>query len=302
MKTLTNKLVTSVLALVLTGAALSIGVFAWFTVNNTATVDSFEANVQTGDGFYVSLDGTAWYSTITSAMIQDVVDNSSFTEFNALTSTDGTTLTDLDGDPASAGSYIEFNLYFVGSDAFTEIELSDLVLSSLGAQWMPGIAVPGTRSENDANIVINEFASNAARVSFENIYETAVVVVEQSAGTNDNTTGFGTFATNEAVLFYNAIMDEPISSGDFPSSPIATIEAGTTVSLGALVENNEPDPISPIVPTPAILNTIESTTGTYKKGGVTVRVWIEGWDEQSFNAILADTLSVSFTFTGLMQP
>src|SRR5690554_6271290 len=237
MKTLTNKLVTSVLALVLTGAALSIGVFAWFTVNNTATVDSFEANVQTGDGFYVSLNGTEWYSTITSGMIQDVVDNSSFTQFNALTSTDGTTLTDLDGNAASPGSYIEFNLYFVGSDAFTEIELSDLVLSSLGAQWMPGIAVTGTQSENNANVVITEYASNAARVSFKNIYTPAVVVVEQSANTDGNTTGFGTFETNEAVLFYNAIMDEPILPEDFPSNPIATTKAGTTVSLGALVAN-----------------------------------------------------------------
>src|SRR5690554_6835898 len=138
MKSLTNKLVMSVLALVLTGAALSIGVLAWFTVNNTATVDAFEASVQTGDGFYVSLNGTDWRSTITSTEIQAAIDDDNVT-FAALTTPDGLALEDLEGNPAAATSYIEFNLYFVGSNNFDEIELTNLVMSSDGASWMPGV-------------------------------------------------------------------------------------------------------------------------------------------------------------------
>ncbi|WP_168711885.1 hypothetical protein [Acholeplasma laidlawii] len=48
MKSLTNKLVMSVLALVLTGVALSVGVLAWFTINNRATIEAFTGTVQTG--------------------------------------------------------------------------------------------------------------------------------------------------------------------------------------------------------------------------------------------------------------
>ena len=57
MKSLTNKLVMSVLALVLTGVALSVGVLAWFTINNRANVEKFSGTVQTGQGFYISGDG-----------------------------------------------------------------------------------------------------------------------------------------------------------------------------------------------------------------------------------------------------
>lgn len=305
MKTLTNKLVMSVLALVLTGVALSVGVFAWFTVNNTATVQSFNGSVQTGDGFYVSLDGSTWVSTILAEDIQAIIDGSSFTEFMDLTSPDGVELNTLAGSAPATG-YIEFNLYFVGSNAFTEIELTDLIISSIGRTWIPGISVEGTRSEGAANDPITEYAANAARVSFENLFDSSVVVGEQAVGVNGNTLGFGAFATNEAVLFYNAIMETALTSGQFPAADLTTVQPGSLVdvSLGALVPHTTANPsgIAAITPTADILNTIADTSGDYKKGAITVRIWIEGWDEQALNAILTDVLTVGFTFTGLLTP
>ncbi|MCF7932629.1 MAG: hypothetical protein K9K93_05630 [Acholeplasmataceae bacterium] len=39
-------------------------------------------------------------------------------------------------------------------------------------------------------------------------------------------------------------------------------------------------------------------TGYTFSDGVTIRIWIEGWDPDMFNAILEDIITASFTFTG----
>src|SRR5690554_4732348 len=141
MKTLTNKLVTSVLALVLTGAALSIGVFAWFTVNNRANIESFTGRVQTGEGFYVSLDGQTWVNEIDSATLQDEIGN---VTFRAMTSQDGETFQEYDSNTTlveAADGFIVFNLYFAGSNSLDEIQVSSLTLSGSETNWIPGVSV-----------------------------------------------------------------------------------------------------------------------------------------------------------------
>lgn len=306
MKSLTNKLVMSVLALVMTGVALSIGVYAWFTVNNTATIDAFEANVQTGEGFYVSLNGTNWQNTITS---DDLTDAGLLNvTFVPLTSADGVALTNLDGSAALAGGYIQFDLLFVGSEALSNVQLTNILLSSTATSWIPGVDVAGTRSAGAPNAAITEYASNAARVSFKDLSTAATItVVEQSeealadANSTDatfgNSLGKGSFLTNEAVLFYNAIMSVDIEETAFTAATLpSTIEAGTGVntSVAALSSTNTTGK------TFTVGETITGVIGEdYKVGALTVRVWIEGWDQEAFNSILSGTLSVSFSFTGI---
>src|SRR5690554_7755476 len=130
MKSLTNKFILSVLSLVLTGVALSVGVYAWFTINNTASIEQFSASVQTGEGFYVSLDATdntSWRNTITTTEIQTEI---GAVTFLALTSEDGMVINDFDGDPAASGAYIEFDLYFVGSANLNYVVLTSLTLDT----------------------------------------------------------------------------------------------------------------------------------------------------------------------------
>ncbi|CDR30548.1 Uncharacterised protein [Acholeplasma oculi] len=307
MKSLTNKLVMSVLALVMTGVALSIGVYAWFTVNNTATIQAFEADVQTGEGFYVSLNGTDWKNTITTADLTTAVSSVTFV---ALTSEDGVALTNLDTTAAAVGGYIEFDLLFVGSNALTSIELTNILLSSTTSSWIPGVDVAGTRSAGAPNTAITEYASNAARVSFEDLFTaSAVTVVEQASGAlgdtlttgaNGNSLGMGTFAGNEAVLFYNAIMDDAILETEFDAAALVEptlIPAGNGINaaVGTLYTNDTATSLTFNVP-----GSVTGVIGTnYKIGALTVRVWVEGWDQEAFNSILSGTLSVSFSFTGI---
>src|SRR5690554_5248371 len=197
MKTLTNKLVTSVLALVLTGAALSIGVFAWFTVNNRANIEQFTGRVQTGEGFYVSTDGQNWVNQIDSATMQNFADG---VTFRAMTSEDGITFKEYNSSSVltdATDGFIEFTLYFAGSTALDQIQVSSLTLTGSQTSWIPGRLVNGTRQAGEglgANDPITDYVSNAARVSFEDIIANAgSIIFEQSDLTDGNSLGFGDY-------------------------------------------------------------------------------------------------------------
>src|SRR5690554_5423232 len=195
MKSLTNKLVMSVLALVLTGVALSVGVLAWFTINNRATIEAFTGTVQTGEGFYVSLDGNNWKNTLTSTEMQAAAGTVTFVP---LTSEDGVSLYDLGSESPATSGFIEFNLLFAGSANLNNIIIDSLTLSGTQTSWIPGIYVAGTRQidASAANTPIIDYVSNAARVSFQDMVTTSTsTIFEQSVGTDSNSLGFGTFTT-----------------------------------------------------------------------------------------------------------
>ncbi|ABX81621.1 hypothetical protein [Acholeplasma laidlawii] len=300
MKSLTNKLVMSVLALVLTGVALSVGVLAWFTINNRATIEAFTGTVQTGEGFYVSLDGTTWKNTLTTTEMQTAAGAVTFVP---LTSQDGIALYDLGSSTAATAGFIEFDLLFAGSANLNNIIIDSLTLSGTQTSWIPGIYVPGTRQTGapDANTPILDYVSNAARVSFQDMITTTTsTIFEQSVGTDTNSLGFGTYATNEAILFYNAIMDTDLVENDFDTAAAAlalkpTEQAGNGLTVVVAALNPNGTVISGYTYDTSSLTAIGGSSA--KVGAITVRVWVEGWDQEAFNAILSGVLTVNFNFT-----
>src|SRR5690606_34897641 len=115
--------------------------------------------------------------------------------------------------------------------------------------------------------------------------------------------GKGAFATNEAVLFYNAIETTDLTQGQFdgatlPSTiaPAASMTAlvtplyTTTAATTAGWEPNLPAGVLNVLGTDAEVAYIR------------VRVWIEGWDQEAFNAILSGTISISLDFDGYDAP
>ena len=306
MKTLTNKLVTSVLALVLTGAALSIGVFAWFTVNNRANIEQFTGRVQTGEGFYVSTDGQNWVNQIDSTTIQSLAGN---VIFKAITSEDGITFKEYNASTVltdATDGFIEFTLYFAGSAALDQIQVSSLTLTGSQTSWIPGRLVAGTRQLDEnlgANDPITDYVSNAARVSFEDILGTFTSVIFEQADTVDgNSLGFGTYETNEAILFYNDIMDTPIPEDDFDTAALntkSTSQAGTnlTVPVASLVDLATFNADSGVTADTTQLTSIGGDDAQF--GAITIRVWVEGFDQEAFNAILSGLLTVEFNFVGI---
>ena len=55
MKKLTQKLVLSVITMALVVVALGTSTFAWFTLQNTASLEQFSGQVTAGEGMEVSL-------------------------------------------------------------------------------------------------------------------------------------------------------------------------------------------------------------------------------------------------------
>ncbi len=72
-KNLKKKALFPVIAMVLVSVvALSSATYAWFTTGNDATVNNLNVQVVAADGIQVSVDGTNWKSTITSADLADI--------------------------------------------------------------------------------------------------------------------------------------------------------------------------------------------------------------------------------------
>lgn len=281
MKQLTNKFVLSVLALIITGVALSAGVYAWFTINNTATVNEFEADVRAGSGLWVSTDNENWSVSVSDLDFSGVT-------FDAYTSEDGISLVDLSDVDATTGSYIEFNLYFLASEDISSLLLSSLTLSSEAAStWTSEVAV-ADYAEGD---VITGYVSNAARVSFQDDLAATptAVIYEQEAGINGNTVGFLTETTNFAFLYYNAVAatNAGLTPLNFANAPAQT--TFTTANTGEEVATFD-------TTVPAAVENNPDADVYVNYASITVRVWIEGWDSEAMNAILGSTLKVSFVF------
>lgn len=309
MKSLTSKFVLSVLSLVLTGVALSVGVYAWFTINNAAEVQAFTTEVRAGSGFYVSLNGSDWTNIITTEQIEALIDADNF-RFDNVTSPDGVTMKTLAGDAANTLNYIEFPLYFAGNAALDNVRLSGMTLTGTPTSWIPGINVPGTRAASPANpsAAITDYASNAVRVSFEDQLASSnptITVVEQADGVNGNSLGKGAFATNEAVLFYNAIETTDLTSGQFDAAtlPSTIAPAASMTSLVTPLYTTTAAAASPAGWEPNLPAGVLNVLGTDAEVAyIRVRVWIEGWDQEAFNAILSGTISISLDFDGYDAP
>lgn len=307
MKSLTSKFILSVLSLVLTGVALSVGVYAWFTINNTAQVDQFSADVRAGSGFYISLNGTQWYTDITTDMITEYLSTAKPNfQFDNVTSPDGVTFKTLGGATANTANYIEFPLYFAGNASLNYVQLTGLTIGGTQTDWVPGINVPNTRAASPANpsTPVTDYASNAVRISFaDQLYDnTQMITVFEKGTSQGNTLGKGaSFTENEAVQFYNAVEDNDITEAMYN----AAVLPPTLQAANSGMEEN-------VAPLYAIGGFASEVWGIEKlPPGVTnvlgedaevafmmVRVWIEGWDAQAFNAILSGTVTLSFDFQG----
>lgn len=310
MKSLTSKFILSVLSLVLTGVALSVGVYAWFTINNTAQVDSFSADVRAGSGFYISLNGSQWYTEVSTTMITEYLNSAKPNfQFDNVTSPDGVTFKTLAGGSANTANYIEFPLYFAGNASLNYVQLTGLTIGGTQTDWVPGINVPNTRAASPANpsAPITDYASNAVRISFaDQLYDvdndTQLITVLEKGTTQGNTLGKGvSFTDNEAVQFYNAVEDVDITSTMYNDAVIApsiqAADSGMEVNVAPLYAIG--DFASSVWGITGLPTGVTNVLGTDAEVAfMMVRVWIEGWDAQAFNAILSGTVTLSFDFQG----
>ena len=287
-----RRILTSVVMLVLMVVALSSGVFAWFTINTKTEATSLEGTAEALDGgFLISTSGVSG-TYATSVSLSDVT--SEGFKFVDTTTTNGIKMVDMNGVVIDSG-YLEFDLYFLTGEERDTIYLTYLEIKDVtpGASWVAEKDISYGDSETlKQGTIMKSNLSSALRVSIQeesletsNIFEKSgskdninvVFDSNKETATFNNTTGFGGFAAD----YYKAIMNETLTVPD--REDIIINEDHTTNTKIAKAIKTDTSGLG-----------VDETFNHYSK--VTVRVWLEGWDGEAFNAIHSGKVSLTFNF------
>lgn len=301
MRKLTTKLLFAIISVAFALVALGTTTFAWFTLSDTATVSTFDAQITAGEGIEISLDGTNYYTTIPATEIQNKI-NQLNVELKDVTSNDGKQFFYLNSgtaiDYTSFGTakkpYIEFDLFFRSPSA-TGVILNNYEFTSkhvvqveypensgeMVEQVVEGISWPAdvtfTNSfgvEVTAGTPATYYAHAALRMSLtpvnnESSEEETAVVYQAPEVTGKNKAIGATPIGNGMVDYYNKKnSDNPLDIDDGEIANALTAPSGSDL--------------------------ITLTANTPQK--VRVRIWIEGWDPDTFNAILNAKINVKMVF------
>ncbi|MGI6787202.1 MAG: hypothetical protein ACOX5X_01425 [Acholeplasmataceae bacterium] len=327
MKKLTKKTLMAVFAFVLAVVALGTTTFAWFTLGQTVKVDGFDVNVQGGEGLemaYISHDGdtnrSGWVSYISGDDMLGYLSTeysapTNFTtdfQFKAVTSTDGKIFKPFVYDGSAAPS--------LGVDiaATTQKTLDDGILE-FKLKFR-------TQASGTAQLTWNSVTLAEARDAGDLGWEAGVAYTHNKANAGES--GNGSIAAGESLNYYtDAGARISVTSGDTtkvfekPDGDYNTVLGNGTTTPAALAFNkgahnyfenatghdNLPTLFSSITNTVETVTSINGTQfavdfpaagspGDYRELVVTVRVYLEGFDPDTFNCILSGKLKIALGF------
>lgn len=292
MRKLTTKLLFAIISAAFALVALGTTTFAWFTLSDSATVSQFNAQITAGEGIEISIDGTNYYTTIPTSIIQAEINKLKVT-LKDITSPDGVNLYPL-GDQnentkitfyATPGEnqtnqFIQFNLW-LRSPSATTVNLESVTFSSTAKSWTSDATFThpkyGEVTPAAAKIY---YAHDALRLSISE--GTTKKVVYEAPASNTNTVLNQTRISEGMVNYY------------FVKNSINLLNAYESVVLPASTnllqldtdgETEIPEPVD-----------VVSLAGNNVAKVITVRVWVEGWDPDCFNAILNEYINVQMVF------
>lgn len=302
MNKISRKLLVSILSLTFALLTLGTATFAWFTISDTVTVSPFEARIMTADGIEVSLGDSNpnFFVNVPTEVVNAYLQAGGFLgnfRLKHLTSEDGTTINDFDGvtklNPASDG-YIYMQLRFKSQKPSVKIYVgTGSKLSSDPVAWTADASFTNAKGiEISASTgSINYFIANAARLSINSSTNGTLVyeLPNQAYGTGTdseygNTVLNTTPILNGGVHYYNQKNGLVSTESGYTGLPYQ--DAITAASVQTFINQG------PIL-------TLSSTAETdgYYYGIIEVRIWVEGWDPDCFDALLNSTLKIDLQFT-----
>ncbi|HEY8395984.1 MAG TPA: hypothetical protein VIK96_04325 [Bacilli bacterium] len=317
---LSRKLLLSVLTVAFAFITLGATTFAWFTLSTKAEVQTFNVDVTSGAGIEISADGSNYSNYITADQIYAAITRAeSSTILDHVTSKDGQTFTTIDYegelsfDKGANSGWAEFDLWFRSPEANVEVYmLNNTKVTSTGVGWISDANFQLT-PEKSVEVGSKEtlYGANAVRISttenvltpndtgFQYVDGSTSNIYELGGATGDQRLDTQIKTTYGSVAYYNAknpnaqITDTIIQYVELPQVVLKTED------LPKLNELNTTT-IDPEVHTPvATLKVANKYTGVnFYYGQITVRIWLEGWDPDMFNAIMADKISISLVFGG----
>lgn len=313
MNSITRKLVLSILTVVLTVVALGTTTFAWFTLTNTAVIQPFESRITADTGIEVAIgqatvgeeNALNWVTTLTTAQINTYLLNAypSGFRYTHLTTTDGSTfytlgIEDVAGTmvpvissiPATGG-WLEIPLNFRSNTA-NQILWSVVNLSSTERPFNAD-ATYYNEYNNLVNSpqVYNITSANAVRIAV--LGNLSPVVYELPASSSNVVLGAGGNLLDGMVA---GVQISGVDQGD-PGAMNYFFGKNNNVPEGAdavtVISSITALSSNPVV----TLGSVPTSGNTYF-GSITIRIWVEGWDANAYNAVLDDIIRTSFTFTG----
>ena len=315
MKKLTRKLFISILAAVFAVVALGTSTFAWITISNTATVNAFEGLVEAGDsGIELRLEGKNWTNSLT---LESADINQYFHAFADITSDDGINFNEYiitEGAKAEKqtvkrgnsqdGKFIEFDLQIRNPNKNAEGNLNVYVEDSKvefhtindSGQFTSDVK---PAIDDQSNVMV----SNAARMSFDSDWlknqqesesaDRVAIVYEQNVGGNQtegsNSNDGNTIGFSEDGFAYQYLIKKGFK-------PFTNTEEGNLPDISGVTSDILKKGSTRKAGTTGKVQVIQ-LTDDYKIGHITVRVWVEGWDNECHHNILSQSLSTKFSLS-----
>jgi len=301
MKRITNKLFISILTVAFAVIALGSTTFAWFTLNNVATISNFNASITAGEGIEMSLDGSTWTTLLTQTDMENHIYMNKYPnfKFSAVTSADGFTSfqkinpvntayigASATSETGGAGAdYLTLKIYFRSVAGTVGINWTGATLTSVSSDWTPDASFTNSTGtaiapsgDPLAYTPISINGADAARISIDGdvdvIYEPTPTVTGKLGLEGDLSTGE---PSNGAVSYFQA-KNQTVSPFGATTVTIAnaldlsTVQAANSATVLASVDASGTDFLM-------------------------IRIWIEGWDPDCFNAILNRQLTIGLVFT-----
>lgn len=333
MTKITRKLLLSIITVVLTVVALGTTTFAWFTLTNTASIQEFEAEIIADSGIEIAigalntgdLNNLTWKTVITPEDIYEFFGGTTveaLSLLNHLTSPDGInfyTLNTTTMGGTVGGGFIEIPIHFRSDSADTITWTQASISGETQTDWR--VDVPFIDAQGINRLVGSEMSINPAdaiRMSIQGTVagddEHVVAYENPAAGTNVRLGAGGNFGTNVytdpddtgtppteyaiGVDDYVASNPSAYANGSYQyffnknegTVPLWGIEAVSTVETELVINGQTVTELS---------NTHETTLPQTYYGNIVIRIWLEGWDANSFDAQLARSIAVRFEFFGL---
>lgn len=213
---------------------------------------------------------------------------------------------------AFVDGYIEFNLYFRSPSEGTVTLDPSTKFTSTGINWTPDATVTNPQSNSGeyqtgiaagSETPVTVYASNALRISVTgtiNEAEETVIVARENAnnGTDTTTKSFGTAVAQASD---DVLREEnPATVTSFATAYANAKNFTVNVAGGFTLPTDLTDIPEINEAKDNYVEVVELTEDNdWYTGTITVRVWLEGYDADCFNAILKDHISVELVFTKL---
>lgn len=309
MTKLSRKLLISVFTLAFALVTLGATTFAWFTLTSTVQVNQIDLTTSVGYGIEISADNQNYKTFINVEEIMHQLDlyesdgenitYTSFPQLDPVTTADGKNFVDKDLVTKTSG-FIKFKLYFRSATPSLPVYFaSDTSISSTAESWKPDVDFTYRKAEQSSATNISVYAADAVRFSLEEYtspsFTTPVVRDSKNAITiwELDPTGRATTEGNEL----NQRLDQTYKTEDGlfaywdAKGLVLAAPDEEDFKLPGVLKNSNLG-----VNGQSVLTLSDTAVSNYYYGYLMVRIWIEGWDPDSFDAIFNSPFSVNLKF------